>query len=67
MKNKIILLLIVVFLIFVFVIFFKGLTKTNIYTPVIKKKIYQNLQLNHFSGKSNLTQKICLTKIKFIC
>ena len=38
MKNKSILLIIIIFLVFCFVVFYKGLNDSNIYSPNIKDK-----------------------------
>ena len=57
MKNKIILLFVVVFFIFVFVIFYKGLNKINIYTPVTKKKDIPEFTAKSFYGKEKFNSK----------
>ena len=66
MRNKIIYILLIIFFIFVFVIFYRGLNNSNLYTPNTEKKIIQNLKLEIFIKKKFLIQKIFLIKISFI-
>ena len=57
MKKKIISLVIVILLIFIFLIFFKGLNKSNIYKP---KSLAENIP--QFSVKSFLSNEVVNSK-----
>ncbi len=54
MKNRIVYSLLVIFFVFVFVIFYRGLNNSNLYTPNTNIKI-----VPEFTSETLLKKKIC--------
>ena len=54
MKNKILLTSFISFFIFVFVIFYKSLDNSNIYSPEISKKIIPNFKAKNFINNTEI-------------
>ncbi len=57
MKSNIVYYLFIVFFIFVFVVFFKGLNDSNIYTPKTEIKIIPEFKSKNFINKKELNSK----------
>ena len=63
MKNRIVYYLLVIFFVFVFVIFYRGLNNSNLYTPNTNIKIVPEFTSETLLKKKNLsTLKIFLIK-----
>tara|TARA_B100001758_G_C18187653_1_gene492871 strand:+ start:176 stop:694 length:519 start_codon:yes stop_codon:yes gene_type:complete len=54
MKNKILLISFISFFIFVFVIFYKSLDNSNIYSPEVSKKIIPNFKAKNFINNTEI-------------
>ena len=66
MRNRIVYFLLIIFFIFVFVIFYKGLNNSNLYTPNTSIKSIPEFTSDTLIKKNLLIQKIFLLKIIFI-
>ena len=65
MKSKIIYYLFIVFFIFVFVVFFKGLNNSNIYTPNTEIKIIPEFKSKNLTNEKELNSIDIFSKEKF--
>jgi len=65
MRNSIIYFLIVIFFIFVFVIFYKGLSNSNLYTPTTNKKSIPEFVSETLIKKKSLNSKDIFNQKKF--
>jgi cytochrome c biogenesis protein CcmG, thiol:disulfide interchange protein DsbE len=65
MRNKIIYILLIIFFIFVFVIFYRGLNNSNLYTPNTEKKIIPEFRTETFDKKKILNSKDIFNQNKF--
>ena len=65
MRNRIVYFLLIIFFIFVFVIFYRGLNNSNLYTPKTDVKNIPEFTSKTFFKKNLLIQKIFLIKISF--
>jgi len=66
MKNKLLGLLAILFFLFSFVIFFKGLDKPTIYTPELQKNIsLTNFEAKEFFSDQKINSNELFTKSNF--
>jgi cytochrome c biogenesis protein CcmG, thiol:disulfide interchange protein DsbE len=65
MRNKIVYFLLVIFFIFVFVIFYRGLNNSSLYKPNAKIKSIPKLTYDTLSNKKSLNSKNIFNKDKF--
>ena len=65
MKNKALYFLLVIFFIFVFVIFYRGLNNSNLYTPKIDEKNIPEFSSKTFFKKRYVNSKDIFNKNKF--
>ena len=67
MKIKLKLFILLVFLSFCFIIFYKGLSNSNTYAPKVNdKRNLPNFEAKNFSSNININSKKYLKKIVFI-
>ena len=65
MRNRIVYFLLIIFFIFVFVIFYKGLNNSNLYTPKTDVKNIPEFASKTFFKKKSLNSKDIFNKNKF--